>query len=384
MVIHVEVWPGTVNIRGSASPISSPTCSVWQRDRHRSRIRSIAWLLVAGIVFFPVTTTRVRWGILGAGSIAKTFVGDLQAQGLEVGAVGARDAARAAEFAAEFSLPASYGSYEELVDASDIDVIYIATPQSFHAEQALLAIEAGKPVLVEKSFTSTAEEAERVVAAARAKGVFAMEAMWTRFLPTADAISDVLERGSIGELVSVTSSHFQNLDVSATSRHGDPALGGGVMADLGVYGISMAARLLGPVTSMLVDGDASELGVDLSASVLLRHGPARTSATLTRMDAPGSNRASIVGSDGWIDLDPVFYASTSFTVFDGGRPQRELLRFEKPQHVGRGMQFQALEVERCLGSGELESPRMPLDESIAIMRVLDEVRAGIRARATAR
>ncbi|PPF84204.1 oxidoreductase [Pseudoclavibacter sp. RFBJ3] len=326
-----------------------------------------------------MTTERVRWGILGAGNIARTFVGDLVAQGLEVAAVASREATRAAEFAAELSIPTSYGSYEALVADPGVDVIYIATPQAFHAEQALLAIDGGKPVLVEKSFTNDAPEAERVVAAARAKGVFVMEAMWTRFLPTADAIGDVLERGSIGELVSVSSSHFQNLDVAPTSRHGNPQLGGGVMADLGVYGISFASRYLGEPTSMLVDGEASELGVDLSASVLLRHGAGRTSATLTRMDAPGSNRAAIVGSDGWIDIDSVFYASTSFTVYDGGGGQRELLRFDKPQHVGRGMQFQALEVERCLSAGELESPRMPLDESIAIMRTLDEVRARIAA-----
>ncbi|MBS3178235.1 MULTISPECIES: Gfo/Idh/MocA family protein [unclassified Pseudoclavibacter] len=330
-----------------------------------------------------MTTQRVRWGVLGAGNIAETFVSDLLAQGLEVAAVGSRDASKAAEFAAEFSIPASHSSYEDLVADPHVDVVYIATPQTRHAEQALLAIEAGKHVLVEKSFTSTAAEAERVVAAARAKGVFAMEAMWTRFLPTADAIGDVLERGAIGELVSFTSSHFQNLDVSPTSRHGDPSLGGGVMADLGVYGISMASQLLGPATTILVDGEASELGVDLSASVLMRHGAGRSSATLTRMDAPGSNRAAIVGSDGWIDIDAVFYASTSFTVYDGGRPQRELLRFDKPQHVGRGMQFQALEVERCLHAGELESPRMPLDESVAIMAVLDEVRASIAAQAAA-
>ena len=276
-----------------------------------------------------MATRRVRWGILGAGNIAKTFVTDLLAQGLEVAAVGSRDAAKAAEFAAEFSIPTSHGSYEDLVADPHVDVVYIATPQSFHAEQALLAIEAGKPVLVEKSFTNTAAEAERVVAAARAKGVFAMEAMWTRFLPTADAISDVIVRGAIGELVSVTSSHFQNLDVSPTSRHGNPALGGGVMADLGVYGISIASQLLGPATTILADGEASELGVDLAASVLMRHGAGRSSATLTRMDAPGSNSAAIAGSDGWIDVDAVFYASTSFTVYDGGSCWCELLCFDK-------------------------------------------------------
>ncbi|WP_282860517.1 Gfo/Idh/MocA family protein, partial [Pseudoclavibacter helvolus] len=165
-----------------------------------------------------MATRRVRWGILGAGNIAKTFVTDLLAQGLEVAAVGSRDAAKAAEFAAEFSIPTSHGSYEDLVADPHVDVVYIATPQSFHAEQALLAIEAGKPVLVEKSFTNTAAEAERVVAAARAKGVFAMEAMWTRFLPTADAISDVIVRGAIGALVRVTRSHFQNRDRSPTRR----------------------------------------------------------------------------------------------------------------------------------------------------------------------
>ncbi|MCG7202278.1 Gfo/Idh/MocA family protein [Streptomyces arenae] len=319
-------------------------------------------------------TDEIRWGILGAGKIARVFVADLTAAGLTVSAVAARQLGRAARFARETGIPVSYGSYEELVQDPRVDVVYIATPQPFHADQAILAIEAGKAVLVEKSFTDNAPSAQRVVDAARRHSVFTMEAMWTRFLPTFDQVRAELARGSIGEIRGVVTHHFQKLDDSPTGRHYDPTLCGGVVADLGVYGVSLAFHLLGAPHEIIAEGSVTPSGVDTSASVVMRHGEGRTSTTLTAMDTPGPNSAAVIGTDGWIDLDPYWFGPTGFTVYDAGRPGSPVRRFDPPVISGRGMHFQALEVERRLRSGELESPLMPLAESVEVMGALDEIR----------
>ncbi|NNN31392.1 Gfo/Idh/MocA family oxidoreductase [Streptomyces sp. S3(2020)] len=319
-------------------------------------------------------TVGTRWGILGAGKIARVFAADLTAAGLQVSGVAARDPDRAARFAGETGIPASYGSYEELVLAPDVDAVYVATPQPFHADQAILAIEAGRAVLVEKSFADDALSAQRIVDAARHHSVFAMEAMWTRFLPTFAALRDELARGAVGELRGVVTHHFQKLDDSPAGRHYDPALGGGAVADLGVYGVSLAFHLLGAPHEIVAEGRATPSGVDTSASVLMRHGHGRTSTTLTAMDTPGPNGAAVIGTDGWIEIDPYWFGSTGFTVYDAGRPGSPVRRFEPPVMTGRGMHFQALEVERCLREGELESPLMPLSESVSVIKALDEIR----------
>ncbi|MEU1513835.1 Gfo/Idh/MocA family oxidoreductase [Streptomyces sp. NPDC005811] len=326
-------------------------------------------------------THDVQWGILGAGRIARVFAAELAAAGLRVAAVAARDGDRAARFARETGIARSHGSYEALVADPDVDAVYVATPQPFHSEHALLAIEAGRAVLVEKSFTADAPSAERLVAAARSRSVFLMEAMWTRFLPTFAELRAELARGAVGELTGVVTHHFQKLDDSPTGRHYDPALGGGAVADLGVYGISCAFHLLGPPHRITVTGSATPSGVDTSASVLMRHAGGTTSTTLTGMDTPGPNSAAVIGTEGWIELDPYWFTSTGFTVYDAGRPGRLVRRYDPPATAGRGLHFQALEVERCLRAGVPESPLAPLDESVAVMRALDEIRAGVLAAA---
>ncbi|MFG2935158.1 Gfo/Idh/MocA family protein [Streptomyces sp. NPDC048282] len=322
-------------------------------------------------------THDVQWGILGAGKIARVFAADLAAAGLRVAAVGARDPGRAARFARETGIGRSHGSYEALVTDPDVDAVYVATPQPFHAEHALLAIEAGRAVLVEKSFTADAAEAERLVASARSRSVFLMEAMWTRFLPAFAELRAELARGAVGELRSVVTHHFQRLDDSPTGRHYDPALGGGAVADLGVYGISCAFHLLGAPHRITATGSATTDGVDTSASVQMRHGGGTFSTTLTGMDTPGPNSAAVIGTEGWIELHPYWFTGTGFTRYDAGRPGRPLRRYDPPRTAGRGLHFQALEVERCLREGLPESPLAPLAESVAVMRALDEIRAAV-------
>jgi predicted dehydrogenase len=317
------------------------------------------------------------WGILGAGGIADSFVTDLAIAGSRVAAVGARSADSAALFATRHGIPRSYGGYDSLVADPDVDIVYIATPAPFHLDQAMLAIAAGKHVLIEKPFALSALEARAMVDAARAAGVFAMEAMWTRFLPTMAAVRDRIANGAIGEVVTVTASHSQKLDSKPDRRQFDPALAGGALFDLGIYPVSLAHHLLGTPTVLAATGVLTESGVDARVSALLDHGHGRSSLVHTSMVSPGDNRATIVGTTGAITLDRFFFSWTGFDLIDGARPPRLVERWE-PEPIGTGLRFEALEVERLILAGERESPIMPLDETVSVMATLDDIARIVR------
>ena len=216
----------------------------------------------------PTTAPTLRWGILAPGGIARSFATALRARtGQHLQAVASRSLPRAEAFAREFGVTTAYGSYAELVADPDVDVVYVASPHSEHHAQALLAIEAGKGVLVEKAFTRNATEAAEVVAAARRAGVFAMEAMWTRFLPHIDVVRQCLEQGLLGEVCTVTADHGQQLYPDGPQRLADPALAGGALLDLGIYPMSFAHLVLGGFTSVTATGQVTDLGVDAQDAI---------------------------------------------------------------------------------------------------------------------
>lgn len=316
---------------------------------------------------------RIRWGILGAGKISAVFVENLLVEGLAVTAVAARSGASAQKFADRFGIATAYEGYDALVRDPDVDVIYVGTTQNLHRDHALLAIEAGKPVLVEKSFTVNAAEARQIADASRARGVFAMEAMWTRFLPSLDAVRKWIASGAIGDVVGVHSDHSQSLDTSPEGRHHNPALGGGALLDLGIYNVSLAHCLLGRPEEIVVRGRLTATGVDADVSMLMVHAGGAVSTGRTSMIGPGSNRAVVMGSVGYLELDPYFYGWTAVSRYDDARPANLVERYE-PLLTSRGMHFQALEVERCLREGLIESPLMTLQDSVEQMETLDQMR----------
>ena len=192
----------------------------------------------------PMVAPPARWGILGTGWIAHAFVDALRTGTRQViAAVGSRDAERAAAFAAAHDIPRS-GTYADLVTA-DVDVVYVASPHSEHRDHALLALDAGKPVLVEKAFTRNAAEAREVVTAARERGLFCMEAMWSRFLPHYDIVRQLVQEGALGEIQTVSADHGQRLYPDGPRRLADPGLAGGALLDLGIYPVSFASMVLG-------------------------------------------------------------------------------------------------------------------------------------------
>jgi predicted dehydrogenase len=326
----------------------------------------------------------LRWGVLGTGGIAKAFVRDLGAlDGHRVVAVGSRTAAAGQAFAAEFAVPRSYGSHADLVADPDVDVVYVATPHSAHAQGALLAISAGKHVLVEKAFTLDAVQAQRVVDAARAAGVFCMEAMWTRFLPHVVRLRERLADGAIGEVRTVVADHGQRFTPDPAHRLFDPALGGGALLDLGVYPISWAHMVLGAPSGIVATSVPAVTGVDAQTSAVLTYpGGAHALVTCT-MESFTPRRAWIAGTLGTIDVEPTFYAPSRFTLRrDDGHvetfdPDVDAAGLPLLAGPGKGLRFEAAEVARCVAAGLTESPGMPLDETVAVMATMDEIRRQI-------
>ncbi|WP_106538996.1 Gfo/Idh/MocA family protein [Haloactinopolyspora alba] len=312
-----------------------------------------------------------RWGILATGGIAGVFTRDLLAHGHQVAAVGSRSPAGAQRFAESFGIPRAYGSYEELVADPDVDVVYVATPHNFHAANAELALEHGKHVLVEKAFTLTAAEASRITELGRRHGLVVMEAMWTRFLPHMAHVRQLISDGRIGDVRSVHADHTQLLPADEKHRINDPWLAGGALLDLGVYPISFTFDLLGPPVDVHARATFKNSGVDASVATIFQHDNGAMSTTFSSSETRGTNTATVLGTDGRIEIAATWYGPARVTVLDpdGGTVDES----DRPV-TGRGMQYQAAELERLLRAGESSSALMTPEESVNVMATMDRIR----------
>lgn len=324
-----------------------------------------------------MTESTVRWGILGTGGIARLFANDLVLHGFALDAVGSRSQQTADAFAMDFEIARAHPSYRELLDDPEIDVIYIATPHPFHAENAIAALNAGKHVLVEKPFTLNATEARRVANTAAERGLLVLEAMWTRFLPHMRRIIEILEADTIGEVRSLIVDHTQLLPEDPAHRMNALELGGGALLDLGVYPISFAAQLFGTPQQIHASATFKQTGADAQVATIFRYADGQLATTLSASNTTGPNRATILGSTGRIEIDPVWYAATTFTVYDS---DGEVLETYESAVTGRGMQFQALEVEQLIASGRTASEILSPEETVSVMETLDEIRRQIGLR----
>lgn len=313
------------------------------------------------------------WGILATGWIAGLFAQDLQAAGLNVTAVGSRSKNKAKDFAERYAIRNSHGSYEGLVTDPAVDIIYIATPHPHHVSAALLALEAGKHVMIEKPFALNAEEARMIVEKARAKNLVVLEAMWTRFLPHMKRIHEIIDAGTLGELRSVFAEHRKFLPTDPGHRLNAPELGGGALLDLGIYPISFAFDILGRPTTIKASARFQETGVDAEVAVITEHDGGAISTSVAALDVAGPNGAMIYGSKARIEIAAIWYTPTSFRVID---QKGEVLEDYDLAVDSRGMQFQAFEMERLVQEGEV-STLMPPDETVEILAALDAVRKQI-------
>ena len=319
-------------------------------------------------------TERLRWGILATGGIAHAFANDLKLNGFTVQAVGSRSQASADAFAAEFGIPNAHGSYEALVADPEVDVIYVSTPHPMHAAGATLALEAGKHVLVEKAFTVNAAEARALAELAASKGLLVLEAMWTRYLPHMARIREIIAEGTLGDLRTLIADHTQLLSDDPEHRINALALGGGALLDLGIYPVSFAWDLFGAPGSIHASATFRPTGADAQIAVVFGYEGGRMAVTHSASDAQGANTAVVLGTAARIEIDQVWYTPTTFRVVaaDG-----TLLEEYRSEVIGRGMHFQAEAVERLVAAGTLTGDLLPIDETVAIMATLDEIRRQI-------
>ncbi|MCY1692848.1 Gfo/Idh/MocA family protein [Curtobacterium sp. SL109] len=323
----------------------------------------------------------LRWGIVGPGWIAGEFATAIRSNTAQrLVAVASRSRDRAIAFATEHGIETALGSIDELLARPDVDVVYIATPQSDHAVTALAAIAAGKHVLVEKPFTVTAAEARRVADAARAAGVLAMEGMWSRYLPQASVLRTLLADGALGQVRSVLADHGQAIPFGPDHRLFRPELGGGALLDLGIYAVQFASTVLGAPTRVTARGAMTESGVDASGSLVLEYADQAQALLHTTIAARTPTTASIAGTEGTIDLAGPFYNPTTFTISAAahGSPVQH---WEDPTPL-RGfaaLAWEATALARFVGEGRTESPLHTLDETVSILETIDTARAQIAA-----
>lgn len=316
-------------------------------------------------------TDPIRWGIAGPGRMAATIVPEFQAaSNAELVAVGSRSSERAEAFATEHGIPRWHSSYEALLADPAVDAIYIATPHPQHTDIALAAMAVGTPILVEKAFTASVADTERVVAAARGAGVFAMEALWTRFNPAVQHIKHLIADGEIGELRGCQGDLTAFRDFDPADRLFDPARGGGAVLDLGVYVISFAQYFLGTPTVVHAVGGRYDNGVEGEFSVMFGYSDGRSATLAGAFTTHGPGRVMLNGTKGWIDVHPRFHRSASVTIWRGKRA--ETVEFDS------GYRFEIEHVGDCLEQGLTESPILPLDDTVAVQRIMADVLAQIQ------
>jgi predicted dehydrogenase len=356
--------------------------------------------------------STIRWGILGTGSVAHAFARDLRlVPNASLTAVGSRRPESGNAFAKSFGAKNVHGGIEELAGDGEVDVVYVATPHVRHRDDALACLSAGRAVLVEKPFTVTAGEAREVIERARQSATFCMEAMWMRFHPLIQHARSIVDSGELGSIRLITADFGYPASFDPDNRFYDPRMGGGALLDRGVYLLSLAQMFLGAQVDTVGRASIGSTGVDEQESMLLSYANGAQAVLTASLRSRLRNEALIVGTRGQVRIHEPFYAPhrISWTRFEEpvgrigpvqgssggwkaqlrdnplfrrafetvGRPVLERIRGKTRSLVhygpGQGYQFEAAEVMRCLRAGRVESPIVPLDDTLAILETTDRL-----------
>ncbi|MGV8877299.1 MAG: Gfo/Idh/MocA family protein [Rhodoglobus sp.] len=326
------------------------------------------------IIAAAETVPSLRWGVIAPGKIASIFAGAVQAHTTQrLVAVASRSVERAEEFASRWGVAAAYGSYAQLLDSPDVDVVYIAAQQQVHRDLALQAIAAGKHILVEKPFAMNAVEARQIVAAARAANVFAMEAMWTRYLPQTSVISQLIADAVLGDIHLVSADHGQKMRPGHRVRNRES--GGGALLDLGIYPIAFASQILGTPTTVHAVGSLTDTGVDGQALLSLGYANRSQAQLSTTLQARTPITASIAGEDALLQVGSAFFTPSTLTLSKPGFLAESIHWSDESgiqQH--EGLSYQATALASFVAQGLTESPLHTLDETVAILGTIDSAR----------
>ena len=313
----------------------------------------------------------LRWGFLGTGWIADVLVSDLGLVGIRPHAVASRSLSTAQTFAQARGIELTFGSYRELCESPEIDAVYVATPHPWHLENARLALQSGKHVLVEKPFVMNVREAEELIHLAGEHRVFLMEAMWSRFLPAQRELLRTIESGAIGEVLALTAEHSQNLPQHSHARLWENELGGGALLDLGVYPLALIQNLLGNPSKVMAVGSLANTGVDQAVQVSLGFDDGRVASFFTTQRVAGAANATVYGAAGRIEVHGPLWGQFEFDVYDvDGNPTSHY----SDSVTGTGRQLQVLAMQQAIAGGQLEHPWMPLQHTLEITQTMDEIR----------
>ncbi len=312
----------------------------------------------------------MKLGLIGPGRIAHTVTKTLaQTPDIELYAVGSRDIEKAKAFATEFGYAKAYGSYDELYADPAVELVYICLPHPFHYQNMVAALNAGKNVICEKPFTVTAEEAEKAAALAKEKRLYLAEAIWTRYMPSRQIISEIIESGVIGKPCMI-SAHL-SYDIMYKERIAKKELAGGALLDLGVYGINFILMNFGDdITRIDSSVKFAESGIDESETVTMHYADGKMAVVISSVDCRAGREGIIHCEKGHIVVDNI-NCPAKIDVF--GPEEKLLMHKDVPLRVS-GYEYQFEEAVRLIHEGKTESESMPLSESIKVMRICDTIR----------
>ena len=312
----------------------------------------------------------MKIGIIGAGAIAGTMARTVsKMKGAELCAIASRDIKKAQDFAKEFKAKKAYGSYQELCDDSDVELVYIATPHAFHAQQAEMCAKSGKPVLCEKAFTMNAGQAKKIAALFAEKKLYLAEAMWTRYMPSRKSIDQILQSGIIGKVKALSA----NLSYSIESKERlvKPELAGGALLDVGVYALNFSLMHFGhDIERVESSVQMTAAGVDKNESISLYYKDGRVARLAAGMDARSDRKGIFWGEKGYVVVENINNPNL-IQVFDSN--DKLLKRVKVPKQFS-GYEYEVAEAIEKIKAGAIQSQSMPLDDSIFLMELMDRIR----------
>ncbi|MEM9819781.1 MAG: Gfo/Idh/MocA family oxidoreductase [Bacteroidota bacterium] len=317
-----------------------------------------------------------NWGIIGLGNIANKFAEDLALlKNARLHAVASRSLDKAKQFAEKYQAPHHYGTYAELMQCPELDVVYIATPHTSHCEHTMMCLEHQIPVLCEKPFAMNAAEVRRMITLARFQKTYLMEALWTRFLPTIYKTQQLIEEGSIGDLISVRADFGFKANFDPKNRLFNHHLGGGALLDVGIYPVFLSLLLFGKPSEVKAMATIGSTNVDENCSVLLKYPENKIAVLYASITAKTHTEAWIYGSKGCIRINSRWHEPTSLTLMVDGEAPKDIFF----HYSGNGYDYEARAVMEDLSKGKKENGLMNHDFSLDLIELLDKIRqeAGI-------
>jgi predicted dehydrogenase len=321
------------------------------------------------------TDQPIRWGILACGGIARKFADDLtHAKNGHLAAVSSRDIKRAQEFASHYDPSVkAFGSYEAMLSSGEIDVVYIASPHGLHYEHTMLCLEAGIPVLCEKAFAINSKQVAAMIAKAREKKLFLMEALWTRFHPSIAKLQEIIASGVIGEIKHVVADFGFKAEYDEEARWFNPHLTGGSLLDIGIYPLFISKLLLGQPLEMKATGVMAPSGVDMNCSIATKYASGATASLFSTFAAQTDTTCTVYGTLGKIYMHPRFHETKGMTLTIYGGEERVM----ETERLGWGYSYEADAVQEDLHAGRTENAWMTHQFSQELMGLLDEIRSQI-------